>query len=192
MSRTFGPWFLCINPGRINGMQTFARYRIPIFFGAVFIFSTFQTVLFHEHAFEMSALLVKEATGVASIREQKKMGAICNSVERYRCSIRHFEKVLEKYPFDREALGNLAVASAMSEDFNRAQSYFSAYFGSGGTGHDVTYWYAQTLHNMGRQDEAMRWVRDALVEIPLQSEYGQRLAKFLQDNENRSLASPEQ
>lgn len=175
-----------------KSMETFRRHRVPIFFTAVFIFSTFQTFLFREHAFEMSALLAKEALGMTSIQEQKKMGAICNSVERYQCSIRHFEKVLEVYPFDREALGNLAIASAMSEDFNRAQSYFAAYFGSGGSSHDVTYWYAKTLNNMGRKEEALRWVRDALTEIPLQSEYGRRLAQFLRENEDRTLASPEQ
>jgi len=101
------------------------------------------------------------------------MGAICNSVERFYCSIRHFEKVLENHPFDREALGNLAVASAMSDDFNRAQSYFAAYFGSGGYGHDVIYWYAKTLHNMGRTDEAIRWE-----------------AEYLRVTESRGLASP--
>jgi tetratricopeptide (TPR) repeat protein len=173
-------------------MQGFRRYRIPLFFAVVFIFSTFQTVLFRQYAFEMSALLTKEAIGLSSVRDQKKMGAICNSVERYRCSIRHFEIVLNRYPFDREALGNLAVASAMSEDLTRAQSYFAAYFGSGGNSHDVIYWYAHTLRNMGKYDEAMKWARDALVEIPSQSEYGQMLSEILRTSESRTLASPEQ
>jgi hypothetical protein len=172
-------------------MQTFRRYRIPILFFAIFVFSTFQTVLFKQYAFEMSALLAKEAIGMSSVRDQKKMGAICNSVERYSCSIRHFETVLDGHPFDREALGNLAVASAMMADFNRAQSYFAAYFGSGGDSHDVVYWYAQTLRKMGREDEAVKWVKDALVEIPPQSEYGLLMTEFLKDTERRTVASPE-
>jgi tetratricopeptide (TPR) repeat protein len=171
-------------------MEVFRKYRVPTFFAAVFVFSSFQTVLFRQYAFEMSALLAKEALGASTSRDQKKMGAICNSVGRYGCSIRHFENVLEQRPFDREALGNLAVASAMLADFNRAQSYFAAYFGSGGDSHDVIYWYAQTLRKMGRQDEATRWVRDALIEIPAQSEYGVLLSKFLKETEQRTIASP--
>lgn len=179
--------------GEIKEMFGFKRHRIPIFFASVFVFSSFQTFLFGQYAFEMSALKVKEALGFASILDQKKMGAICNSVERYPCSIRHFEKVLETRPFDREALGNLAVASAMSEDLNRAQSYFAAYFGSGGDSYDVVYWYAKTLRDMGRTDEAVRWVRDALTEIPAHNEYGKRLAELLRVTESERLpASPEQ
>lgn len=172
-------------------MSTFRRHRVAIFFGTVFFFSTFQTALFGRYAFEMSALLAKEALGLATIYDQKKMGAICNSVERYSCSIRHFEKILETRPFDREALGNLAVAAAMSEDFNRAQSYFAAYFGSGGNSYDVVYWYAKTLRAMGRVDEAVRWARDALTEMPSHDEYGKRLAELLRSID-RVPASPEQ
>lgn len=130
------------------------------------LFMTFQVVIFRQYAFEVTWLYSKEAMGISNPYDQRKLGAICNTIGRYNCSVRIFSELQKKWPGDTEVLSNLAMALTLSNNEAEAFPYFKAYFSSGGKAFDVMYWYGKALKSSGANQEALTWFYNVIYYKP--------------------------
>ncbi len=126
------------------------------------VFMIFQLLLYREHAFEMSVLYAKKAVGVVALHDQKKMGAICNSLHRLKCAERFFSEILNDYPNDLDALSNLAMALVGQGQYEKAEPYFKAYFAGDGASQEIMYWYGKSCEAQGEFDSALLWFYNVL------------------------------
>ncbi len=157
--------------------------RLGLLFVFVFIaFATFQISLYQRYAFEATVIYAKDALGTITFTDKKKLGAICNTLGRVKCSVRLFTELNNAYPNDSESIANLAVALTMADRALEAQPFYKAYFAGGGKALDVMYWYGQTLKRLGRDSEAITWFYNILYYQVSDASTVDALLKLLVEN----------
>lgn len=127
------------------------------------VFMGVQLVLWQKFSLEVSWFLLKRVTAQASIDDWLDMGAICNSLEKFDCSVDAFSKVIDRQPRNRQALANLAIAHCRLSQWTQAQRYFEAYFSLGGEAFDTMFWYARTLSRLGERERGVEWYYKTLT-----------------------------
>lgn len=147
-------------------MREIAKRMIFLSLMSAIVLMVFQLAIYRQYTFEATWLQFKNLTGMMSLEDQRKLGAICNSLELTDCSIRMFTSLIKENPSDIEILSNLAMALALKGKFIEAEPYFKAYFASGGNGYDVMYSYGKTLRALDRDTESIPWFYNVLYYQP--------------------------
>jgi hypothetical protein len=119
------------------------------------VFSAYQISIYRDYAIEATWLQTLRIINVAEVNDLRKLGAICNSVSRPKCSRDIFKNILHIYPNDREALANLAIAYSMLGKHEKANLYYKAYFSSGRPSGDIILSYAKSLLAQNLTREAL-------------------------------------
>lgn len=136
-------------------------YPIALFF-MLLVFSV-QIFLWRKFAFEASNTQIKLLFANDPEPYLLDLGAMCNSLKDFKCSKRQFRKVLDKNPYQRNALANLGIASAQLKEWDKARTYFESYFSIGGSAGDVMYWYAESIEALEGREAAVWWYYESLA-----------------------------
>ena len=139
-----------------QGIYLFSLVTFIIFIGV-------QLFLWQQFSVEVSWLMLKRVTAQATIDDWLDMGAICNSLEKFNCSVDSFSRVVDHQPSNPQALANLAVAYCRLNKWQQAQKYFEAYFSVGGDAFDIMFWYARSLTHLGEKRRGADWYYKVLT-----------------------------
>jgi tetratricopeptide (TPR) repeat protein len=143
-------------------MINFAKQTGILLISGMMILMLVQIINFHEYAYEATWIGFKRLIHIESSLDDKKLGAICNSVRRIECSAEIFKELLSEDPGDVVLLSNYAVSLTQLKKFNEAEPYYKAYFSGGGSAYDVMYWYAKALTETNRKVEALPWYYNSI------------------------------
>lgn len=141
------------------------RCLFGLFLGFTLFFGV-QLVLWQKFSIEASWLILKRAIGQATLEDWLSMGAICNSLEKFDCSVDAFSEVVQRQPRQRTALANLAIAHCHLGSWNESRKYFEAYFSLGGEAYDTMFWYARSLIRLGEKERGIEWYYKTLTKKP--------------------------
>ena len=133
---------------------------------AFIIFMGVQLLRWQQFSLEVSWFLLKRITAQATVDDWMNMGAICNSLEKFNCSVDSFLQVTYRQPNNSLALANLAIAHCQMGKWKQAQKYFEAYFSLSGEAFDTMFWYARTLIHLGEREKGVKWYYKALIKKP--------------------------
>lgn len=142
------------------------RYLKPIVLISFVALTCGQFFQWQSYAVEVSFYQLKNITLGLTEEDALSWGAICNSLEKYKCSINIFNRVLYNKPGHLPALGNLAVAYSKLELWREALRFYESYVALGGMGYDVMGWYARSLVHLEQMDKALYWYYQSVALNP--------------------------
>ncbi|MCC7403677.1 MAG: tetratricopeptide repeat protein [Bdellovibrionales bacterium] len=145
------------------------RWSKKVYLATLLGFVTFmgiQLALWQRFSVDVTWIFLKRVTWQADVNDWLDMGAICNSLGKFSCSVNAFSQVLYRQPRNRTALANLAIAHSQLSDWKQAQKYFEAYFSLGGEAFDTMFWYARTLVHLNDRQRGLEWYYKALILKP--------------------------
>lgn len=145
--------------------QLFKGFGMLVVFVVLIAFLV-QMILWRQFSLEASFLLAKKGLQGPKIPVLMQLGAICNSLEDFKCSTRYFRQVVEQNPSDQQALANLAMGLSRLGQWKRARSHYQAYFSLGGNGFDALLWYGKTLAELEDPSQGLDWYYFALAVNP--------------------------
>lgn len=162
-------------------MKKFCDFFVLTFCGFIFITMLFFTVFFGSNALYMTGLFAKHSVGAASPSDYIKILVECKVRQHELCSDKAAERVIEKFPNNKMALGHLAVRLTRDGEFEKASSFYAAYFSKDGSSAEVNYWYAQLLLEQSQEEEAVRWSYVAVLQDPENEMYSKALHELLME-----------
>lgn len=130
------------------------------------VFLAYQFLVWKEYSFEASYLQVRDYLVDGDIEAQMQMGTICNSLEKYECSVEYFSEVVQRQPQHRSALANLGIALTQLQQYKEARPHFEAYFSLGGEAYDVIFWYGRVLSVVENAEKGLEWYYFSLLSNP--------------------------
>jgi tetratricopeptide (TPR) repeat protein len=131
---------------------------------------TVQVLLWKEFAPQVTWLQMHRLVLDLSPKQLKEWGAICNSLQDWRCSERVFARLVNKDPSSKTGLANYGMSLAHQQKWAEAHKAFETYFLESGAAYDVMFWQAKTLARLGRNSEALEWYYKALSKRPHNAE----------------------
>ena len=134
-------------------IRWFSIAGLMAFFLALFV----QFFVWKQYSFAASFLQLKSLFSRDKVSANLELGTICNTLDNLNCSIKYFNKVVNKDPKNKSALANLGMALAGTSQWKKAEPVLEGYFSLGGDSFDVVYWYGRTLYELGRPEKGVDW-----------------------------------
>ncbi|MCB0361425.1 MAG: hypothetical protein KDD35_01800, partial [Bdellovibrionales bacterium] len=162
-------WLADASQFRPKSRRDLVRMSRLLFFGVLLFFTLafgVQLSRWQRFSVDVSWFYLKRMVGQDGIEDWMNMGAICNSLKKFECSVSAFSAVLQKQARQRPALANLAMALGHLGQWREAQPYFEAYFSLGGEAYDTMFWYARALTALGEKERGIEWYFKSLKQNP--------------------------
>jgi predicted aspartyl protease len=99
---------------------------------------------------------------IANTEDLIELGAICNTLQRYDCSVPVYRHLLLSRPDDSRVVANLALALTRTDAHSAAVPYYERYLYLGGGAVDTFHGYATSLRALGKMPQAVEWYYRAL------------------------------
>lgn len=141
------------------GLKWLALSFLVLFFAIM----TIQLFIWKDYGFEATYFRIKQLAGVSTLQDRIAVGAICNTLQRFECSVKEFTQVVEEDPNNKKALANLAIAYSMQGLWKSARPHYEAYFSLGGDSYDALYWYGKTVEALNGSEKSIPWFYYALA-----------------------------
>lgn len=148
--------------GRPSDKISMRRKLRAFAFVAILGFVALQVLRWKTFAPEATFWQVKQLIVGLDVNESLQYGAICNSMERFKCSENIFGHLLLRFPKHKQAMANLAIALSQQGQWARSLPYYRDYFRLEGQGYDVMYWYAKSLALTHQEEKALHWFYKSL------------------------------
>jgi tetratricopeptide (TPR) repeat protein len=146
---------------------------------ALLIFLVFDAVRWGRYMGNHVLFEAKSLIGMTDANDLFNMGAICNTLERWKCSEKAFAALLALDPRNNVALANVAIAQTRLKKYDSAVANFERLNERAQATSDTLANYGRAFEGLGRSDDAIAWYYRSLALNPHLIDVADRLIDLL-------------